>query len=79
MATYIEKLREFDEFLNFEGKVKNAKDNLDLVGYYNRILSELLSDSRKSILNKNKDMILSNIDNLLETIDRVKKFVEEEL
>lgn len=79
MTTYIEKLREFDEFLNFEEKVKNAKDNLDLVGYYNRILSELLSDSRKSILNKNKNMILSNIDNLLETIDRVKKFVEEEL
>ena len=63
MTTYIEKLREFDEFLNFEEKVKNAKDNLDLVGYYNRILSELLSDSRKSILNKNKNMILSNIDN----------------
>ena len=79
MTTYIEKLREFDDFLIFERKVRNAKDNLNLVRYYNRILSDLLSDDRKSILNKNKDMILSNIDNLLETIDRVKEFVEEEL
>ena len=79
MTTYIEKLREFDDFLIFEREVRNAKDNLNLVRYYNRILSDLLSDDRKSILNKNKDMILSNIDNLLETIDRVKEFVEEEL
>ena len=58
MTTYIEKLREFDDFLIFEREVRNAKDNLNLVRYYNRILSDLLSDDRKSILNKNKDMIL---------------------
>lgn len=79
MSTYIEKLREFDELLNFEGKVKNAKDNLGLVGYYNRILSGLLANTKKDILSKNKDMILSNIDNLVETINKVKEFTEEYL
>lgn len=75
----LDRLHEYDEYLKFEAKVKNAKDNLELIDYYHSILFGLFGSRRKDILSKNKDMILSNIDNLLETVDRVKKFVEEEL
>lgn len=63
----------------FNVQVIKAKENLELVGYYHNIISSLFLNNREDILSKNKHMILSNIDNLLETIDRVKKFVEEEL
>lgn len=75
----LDKLREYDEVLNFEVKVENARDNLDLVDYYNRILSSLLASKRKDILNENKDMILSNIHNLIDTVCKVRKFISEEL
>lgn len=74
-----DRLKSYSEVLKFEIKVKNAQDNLDLVDYYNHILSGLLTNKNKDVLNKNKHMILSNIENLLETVDRVKEFVEEEL
>ena len=75
----LERLNEYDDFMIFKAKVKNAKENINLVNYYQRIIYALLSDDRKSILEENKDMILSNINNLLKMIYKVKNFVEDEL
>lgn len=75
----LERLNEYDDFMKFKAKVKNAKENINLVNYYQRIIYALLSDDRKSILEENKDMILSNINNLLKMIYKVKNFVEDEL
>ena len=63
----------------FDIQVIKAKENLELVGYYHNIISSLFLDNREDILSKNKCMILSNIDNLLETVNKVKEFTEKYL
>lgn len=75
----IERLNEYDEIWKFRTKVENAKGNLDLADYYHRIIYSLLQNDNKDILKENKNMILSNVNNLLDVIYKVRKFAEDEL
>lgn len=76
---HLERCHEYSEIEKFRKKIENARENLDLADYHHRILWSLLSNDSKDILKENKNMILSNINNLLNVINRVREFAADEL